>query len=98
MHLNLKGKSHSLIFAEDETGGRDLIVFGAFFLALLLSLSLAIFLPSLRSTPDLTETTEQPVSLTTVAKHIGLVGPSGEEIHNFLYPMPVDVIVAPALE
>ena len=87
MHLKLR-KSDCLIFAENQTGTRGLFVFGAFFLALLLSVSLAILFPSLRLTPDLIQTTEQPVLPNSVDKDFGLVGPSSEEIHDLVYPRP----------
>ena len=90
MHLKL-GKSDCLIFAENQTGTRGLFVFGAFFLALLLSVSLAILFPSLRLT-------EQPVLPNSVAKDFGLVGPSSEEIHDLVYSMPEDVKIAPAVK
>ena len=98
MHLKLGGKSDCLIFAENQSGTRGLFVFGAFFLFLLLSVSLAIFFPSLRLTPDLIETKEQGVSRNSVAKDFGLVGPSSEEIHDLVYPMPEDVKIAPAVK
>ncbi len=32
----------------------------------------------------------QPTESDSIRKSISLVGPSGEEIHDFLYPMPKD--------
>ena len=37
-----------------------------------------------------TKVIEQPVEPDTIRGNIGIVGPSGQEIHNFLYPKPND--------
>lgn len=88
MYLKMGGKSDCLILAEKQSGTTGLLVVGAFFVALLLSVSLAIFFPSLHLTLDLIETTEQAVSPNSVDRDLGLVGPSSEEIHDLVYPRP----------
>src|SRR4051812_34895638 len=98
MHLNVKAMLEVLSLSENEARAQSIILFGALILALLLSASLDIFFTSLRSTADLVKTTEQSGSLNTVASDIGLVGPSGEEIHDFIYPMPEAVKLAPAVK
>jgi len=99
MHLNCKEVMYSCLSpGENETGTRRLLVFGGFPLALLLSGFLAMYAQGLGTDSSIVEPkdgrntnrTEQPIEPETTRDNISLVGPSGEEIHDFLYPTPED--------
>jgi hypothetical protein len=76
---------------------RAVLVLGGFFLALMLGVSSDLYAenrtadrPAIEPKEEKIKRDQQPMESDTTGDNISLVGPSAEEIHDFLYPTRED--------